>query len=89
MNRIELTGAERQVLAETLKTGDDPRLRERYRAILMAGNGRCPYRIAQDLRLRRESVVVWIRDYQDRGPEGLKIHPAPGQAGPCLNTRTQ
>jgi 4-diphosphocytidyl-2C-methyl-D-erythritol kinase len=81
MTRIELTETECQALAETLETSEDQQLRERCQAVLMAGSGSCPYRIAQDLHLNCTAVDAWFKDYQDQGLEGLKIHSAPVESG--------
>jgi transposase len=47
----------------------------------MAGRGRKRKAIAQDLGVHRTTVRLWLKQYLERGIEGLTIHWAPGHQG--------
>lgn len=78
MIRIELTAEEREELERTFKGTPERRLRERCQAVLMADRGRRRGQIAEDLGVHRASVHRWLRAYQARGLEGLRITWAAG-----------
>jgi transposase len=81
MQRITLTATEHAALEHTFKTTPDRRLRDRCQAVLMAGRGRQRKAIAQDLGVHRTTVRLWLKQYCERGIEGLAIHWAPGSLG--------
>jgi len=81
MQRITLTATEHAALEHTFKTTPDRRLRDRCQAVLMAGRGRQRQGIAQDLGVHRTTVRLWLKQYRERGIEGLVIHWAPGSPG--------
>ena len=81
MQRITLTATEHAALTHTFKTTPDRRLRARCQAVLMANRGRQRKAIAQDLGVHRTTVRLWLKQYHERGIEGLTIQWAPGSPG--------
>lgn len=79
MIRIRLKPEQGEALARMFKATPDRRLRDRCQAVLMADRGRRRGPIAADLGVHRASVHRWLRAYQARGREGLRIK---GAAGP-------
>jgi transposase len=79
MRRITLSPPEQTALESTFKTTTDRRLRDRCQAVLMASRGRKRTEIAQDLRVHRSSVILWLKRYHKRGLAGLQIQWAPGK----------
>src|SRR5918997_760352 len=78
MIRIELKPDEREELERTFRGTPGRRLRDRCQAVLMADRGRPRRQIAEDLGVHRASVHRWLRAYQARGLEGLRITWAAG-----------
>jgi transposase len=81
MQRITLTATGHAALEHTFNTTPDRRLRDRCQAVLLAGRGRQRQAIAQDLGVHRPTVRLWLKQYRERGSEGLVIHWAPGSPG--------
>ena len=61
-------------------TRKDPKLRDRYRAVLAAINGGEAQEIAEEIHRSRRFVQMWVYRYRDQGIAGLKDKPRPGQA---------
>lgn len=79
MRRINLSPPEQAALESTFKTTTDRRLRDRCQAVLMASRGRKRTEIAQDLRVHRSTVILWLKRYHKRALAGLHIQWAPGK----------
>ncbi len=89
MIRIGLKPEEREALERTFKATPDRRLRDRCQAVLMADRGRRRGQIAEDLGVHRASVHRWLRAYQARGLEGLRIKWAAGRPPRIPEERTE
>ena len=79
MRRINLSPPEQAALESTFKTITDRRLRDRCQAVLMASRGLKCTETAQDLRVHRSTVILWLKRYHKRGLAGLHIQWAPGK----------
>jgi transposase len=79
MRRLDLTLQEQEALESTFKQTPDRRLRDRCQAVLMASRGRKRNAIAQDLGVHRDTLRLWIKQYQAHGLAGLHIQWAPGK----------
>lgn len=58
---------QRKRLSDSFKTSDDPRVRLRSQAVLMASRGRAAAQIAQDLCVSVRTVRRWLRAFVLRG----------------------
>jgi len=80
--RIELTSEQRLALERVRDMDPRPYMRERAAAILKVADGQSARRVAQYGLLKRRdknTVCSWIRQYLDKGLEGLKIQPGRGR----------
>ena len=59
----------------------DPRLRDRYRAVIAAIDGQEAEEIAEQIHRSRRFVQEWVYRYRDGGVAALKDKPRPGK--PC------
>lgn len=72
--------ADRAELERGAATRKDPKLRDRYRAVLAAIDGSEAQNIAETIHRSRRFVQMWVYRYRDQGLAGLKDKPRPGQA---------
>jgi transposase len=76
MIRITLSDDEIGRLDHTFRTSDNPRLRPRAQAVLMAHRGRPYPQIAQDLAVNQRTLQRWLNAYNKGGLDAL----VPGKA---------
>jgi transposase len=78
---------DREAIERGAATRRDPKLRDRYRAVLAAVDGTEAQDIAREIHRSRRFVQMWVYRYRDQGIAGLKDKPRPGQA--CKLTAEQ
>jgi transposase len=78
MIRITLTDDEIARLEQALRTSDNPRLRHRALAVLMAHRGRPHPQIAQDLAVNQRTLQRWLNAYNNGGLDALVPRKAKG-----------
>jgi transposase len=79
MNITERDVGDCRRLTQLVRTEKLARLRDRYRAVLLALGGEVAPAIAWKLGRSRRAVQDWCYRYRDRGIDGLPPTPQPGQ----------
>lgn len=80
--RLELTEAQRTELIDLRDHSSRPYLRERAAALLLVASGWSAWKVAREGLLQpryKETVCEWVKRYQKKGVEGLKIRPGRGR----------
>ena len=84
--KIQLTSEQKKTLKELFHKTKDTREKERYEAILLRDKA---YKIGEmsDILERSPSVIkLWCNNYLDKGIEGIKSKPQPGNNRKLTNT---
>jgi transposase len=80
MNVQLRAASDRAELERGAATRNDPKLRDRYRAVVSAVDGGEAHQIAGKIHRSRRFVQMWVYRYRDQGLAGLKDKPRPGMA---------
>jgi transposase len=72
--------ADQAELERGAATRRDPKLRDRFRAVLLAIDGKEAVEIAQQIHRSRRFVQNWVYRYRDGGTAALKDKPRAGKA---------
>jgi len=79
MIKINLGKRQKGKVEELYRTTNNPRLKERYQALLLADEGWLAGKIRKVVRKNILTVRKWLRDYQKQGLPGLNIGHGPGR----------
>ena len=77
--QINLPRAERRRLEGLARGSIEPKLIDRYRAVLWCADGKTAPEIAKLLGRHRDTVRRWLRDYVDFGHVGIEPREIPGR----------
>ncbi|MGV3585470.1 MAG: helix-turn-helix domain-containing protein [Adhaeribacter sp.] len=76
---IDLSGAQRQELAQGYRTGERHAFRQRCQLVLMKSEGRTSEQVGQLLKMNLVTVNNWLSRYQAAGISGLTTKPGRGR----------
>jgi transposase len=75
----ELSEAERQQLDDTFRSHPEFGVRRRAHAVLLSAKGHPVGQLQDLLDVDRDTVSLWIKQYEQSGLEGLLTRPRPGR----------
>lgn len=74
-------------LVAAMKSEGDGRVRDRIRAVVLAGRGRTAREVAEELDVSPRAVQDWVRWYNEGGLTNLPDGPRSGQPRKCLKEK--